>query len=108
MARIYGGRIVVTATATKLSELLVTVEPTVDDVISELKGMNVLCRAETTNAAVVYFGWNNTVTAAGVHATAFIAKGEAIQFSLNTWLSLDSIWVIGSANDLVYVNVIDQ
>lgn len=119
-ARIYGGPLTITATATSLGALLTTAEPTIvnlvdDKGVNAAKGTSLLLRAATTNAAVVYFGFESnvtpgtsTVTAAGAHAIGYIGSGEAIEFHVNTWIALAGIFAIGTANDIVYLAVADE
>lgn len=119
-AQYYGARVTIPATATSLGALLVAAEPGIKNLTDSAgrnmaTGVSILCRAETTNAATIYFGFDSdaalgtsTVTAAGAHGTAYIGASEAIEFHLNTWIYLKNIFVIGNGADLMYISVISQ
>lgn len=103
-----GDRITITATATSLRALLETAGQTVSPASTQLGyGYSTLVlRAAAGNSGTVYFGKDDTITAAGVNATGFLTASDGVAFDLHQGNAfVDNFFLIGTADDLVYVDI---
>lgn len=101
----FGGRVVVPAAASTLTTLLGITLP--GDANPGRGYKTLVLRSDSANAARVYFGPTNAVTAAGVAASGYLAAGESVAFDMEgggiAWTG--EFWVIGNGADLLYVDV---
>lgn len=103
-----GDRITITATATSLRSLLETAGQTVAPSPTQLGFgyATLVMRADPDNTGTVYFGKDATVTAAGVNATGFLEANDGVAFDLHQGNAfVDNFFLIGTADDLVYVDI---
>lgn len=102
----FGGRAVAPAAATSLTSLFSL------GVGSPAKGRGfhyLSIQAAVANAAIVYIGKDNTVTAAGVNAVGALSIAATpintfiVQLQ-NAYGNTDNVFIIGNAADFIYVS----
>ena len=61
-------------------------------------------KADASNAAAVYFSNLSTVTSAGANATMYLNKGESWTIDHIAMMSPDTIYIVGTNNDNLWVS----
>ena len=115
----YGGRLVVTASPQRIIDLLITAgliagpptggQPAFPPRSGPHQTYHIFyAKAKSDNTGITYFGHTSALAADGTWATVPLAKNEYFYENLvNGVAPLESWWVVGTANDVIYVHFVE-